>query len=334
MVLEEGGSTQLMSMTRNKLASPAAFRPIPAKYRASDSVFRSASKFMSNAAPALVFRFRGCRILATRRGPQYAAPFTFLSLRLPLALPSVAAVGLAKPRWPAVHANGLTLSWPGADARGSPRQPLFAIFGAIRRRDGGWCWHCKPLATACSPRGFRRDVSSRAPMVRRGHRFRRRGGHRLAQDRCVRADLRGLAAGGADQPGPLTAGNALSAPVLPTADLRTAALIQFAASLLLTLPGLRLRGARIVWHRRCSLPRSPSGDRASIFAVGALHTLMRRGCPRVSNMLYLPPVVAVFAEWALFDVSPTLVTLLGVAVTSVGWSIWRYRPRPASEMAS
>ena len=61
---------------------------------------------------------------------------------------------------------------------------------------------------------------------------------------------------------------------------------------------------------------APSGN---FLAVNALHTLMRRGeATRVSGMLYLPPIVAVALEWPLFGVVPTLLSLIGIAVTCVG----------------
>ena len=55
---------------------------------------------------------------------------------------------------------------------------------------------------------------------------------------------------------------------------------------------------------------------ASILAVNALHTLMRRGeATRVTSLLYLTPIIAVALEWVMFDVRPTLLTTLGIAVT-------------------
>ena len=58
---------------------------------------------------------------------------------------------------------------------------------------------------------------------------------------------------------------------------------------------------------------------ASILGVNALHTLMRRGeATRVSSMLYLPPIFAVAMEYLVFDVVPTAISFVGIAVTSVG----------------
>ncbi|MCY1382117.1 EamA-like transporter family protein [compost metagenome] len=57
----------------------------------------------------------------------------------------------------------------------------------------------------------------------------------------------------------------------------------------------------------------------SIFAVNALHTLMRRGhATRVTSLLFLTPIVAVLLEWMMFDVLPTWLSVMGIAVTCAG----------------
>ena len=67
---------------------------------------------------------------------------------------------------------------------------------------------------------------------------------------------------------------------------------------------------------------------ASILAVNALHTLMRRGeATRVTSLLYLTPIIAVALEWLMFDVRPTLLTTLGIAVTCAGVAMVAWRPR-------
>ena len=67
---------------------------------------------------------------------------------------------------------------------------------------------------------------------------------------------------------------------------------------------------------------------ASILAVNALHTLMRRGeATRVTSLLYLTPIIAVALEWAMFSVRPTLLTTIGIAVTCAGVAMVAWRPR-------
>jgi drug/metabolite transporter (DMT)-like permease len=70
---------------------------------------------------------------------------------------------------------------------------------------------------------------------------------------------------------------------------------------------------------------------ASILAVNALHLLMRRGeATRVTSLLYLTPIIAVVLEWVMFDVRPTLLTAVGIAVTCAGVALVAWRPRMAS----
>jgi drug/metabolite transporter (DMT)-like permease len=58
---------------------------------------------------------------------------------------------------------------------------------------------------------------------------------------------------------------------------------------------------------------------ASIFAVNALHTLMRHGqATKVTSILYLTPIVAVVLEYLLFGVLPSTLTFAGIAVTCAG----------------
>ena len=72
---------------------------------------------------------------------------------------------------------------------------------------------------------------------------------------------------------------------------------------------------------------------ASILAVSALHTLMRHGeATRVTSLFYLTPVFAVVLEFALFKVVPSIVSILGIAITCAGVALvaWK-RDQPAPE---
>ena len=61
---------------------------------------------------------------------------------------------------------------------------------------------------------------------------------------------------------------------------------------------------------------------ASIFAVNALHTLMRHGqATKVTSILYLTPIFAVVLEYLMFGVVPSALTLVGIAVTCLGVSL-------------
>ena len=65
---------------------------------------------------------------------------------------------------------------------------------------------------------------------------------------------------------------------------------------------------------------------ASILAVSALHLLMRRGqAARATSLVYLTPLFAVVPEWVMFGVTPTALSVIGIATTcaGVGLAVWR-----------
>ncbi len=74
---------------------------------------------------------------------------------------------------------------------------------------------------------------------------------------------------------------------------------------------------------------------ASILAVNALHTLMRRGqATRVTSLIYLTPIFAVALELILFNVVPTAISLIGIVITCLGVALVSWRPRPSLKAAS
>jgi drug/metabolite transporter (DMT)-like permease len=127
----------------------------------------------------------------------------------------------------------------------------------------------------------------------------------------------------------ITAGTLYQRTFCPAVDLRAASVVQFVASFVVLAP-------LAVWVEDFRfVPAWPMFGAiaflvifASILAVNALHTLMRRGeATRVTSLLYLTPIIAVALEWAMFDVRPTLLTTLGIAVTCAGVAMVAWRPR-------
>jgi drug/metabolite transporter (DMT)-like permease len=110
-------------------------------------------------------------------------------------------------------------------------------------------------------------------------------------------------------------------------DLRSASLIQFAASLTVLLPAaLVVEG----WHVRWTWPLVGASAflviGASILALNAFHLLMRRGeATRVASLIYLTPVIAVLLEYLLFDVIPTGPSLVGMGVVCAGVALVAFR---------
>ena len=118
----------------------------------------------------------------------------------------------------------------------------------------------------------------------------------------------------------LTGGTLYQRRFCPKVDLRSGALIQFAASLLVLAPlGLAFEDFRVQWSWALFGSIAFLVIFASILGVNALHTLMRRGeATRVTSMLYLPPVFAVAMEYFVFGVIPTPLSIAGIVITSIG----------------
>jgi drug/metabolite transporter (DMT)-like permease len=131
----------------------------------------------------------------------------------------------------------------------------------------------------------------------------------------------------------VTAGTLYQRVFCPTVNLYSAAWIQFAASLALLAPlALAFEGARVQWSWALAGSIAFLVILASIFAVNALHTLMRHGqATKVTSILYLTPIVAVVLEYLLFGVVPSALTLVGIAVTCLGVALVAARAgRPAA----
>jgi drug/metabolite transporter (DMT)-like permease len=127
----------------------------------------------------------------------------------------------------------------------------------------------------------------------------------------------------------VTAGTLYQRVFCADVDLRAAALIQFAASLLLLLPlAWGVEDFAVRWTAPLVGSVVFLVVFASIGAVSALHALMRQGnATRVTSLLYLTPIVATLLEWLLFGVAPTLPGLTGIAITCAGVAMIAPRPR-------
>ena len=121
----------------------------------------------------------------------------------------------------------------------------------------------------------------------------------------------------------VTAGTLYQRVFCPTVNLYGAAWVQFAASLVLLAPlAFAFEGAKVNWSWALFGSIAFLVVLASIFAVNALHTLMRHGqATKVTSILYLTPIFAVVLEYLMFGVVPSALTLVGIAVTCLGVSL-------------
>ena len=130
----------------------------------------------------------------------------------------------------------------------------------------------------------------------------------------------------------VTAGTLYQRLFCPTVNLYSAAWVQFAACLVAIAPlAVLVEGARVHWAWPLFGAVAFLVIFASIFAVNALHTLMRHGqATKVTSILYFTPIFAVVLEYLMFGVVPSALALAGIAVTCAGVAMTVWRPRERS----
>ncbi len=270
----------------------------------------------------------GSGYLASKTGMQYAAPFTFLSLRFAFGLLCLLPLVLLarNRRWPQswretghicvagllMHAVNLGGShytqWFGMSAGNTALilalQPLLtAVFAQKRMGE---------KLSAVHWAGILMGLGGVAMVV-----WPKMNLQAMAWASLVSVTISLLA---------ITAGTLYQRVYCPHADLRVGALIQFGASLLVLAPlAWVVEGFVVHWSWPLVISIVFLVVCASILGVNALHTLMRRGqATRVTSLLFLTPIVAVLLEWLMFGVVPGLVTAIGIAVTCAGvWLVVR-----------
>ena len=274
--------------------------------------------------PALAWYFVavwGSGFVATKIGLSHAPPFTFLSLRFAFGLACLVPIALiVRPRWPrsvaelrhviaagllmhAVHLGGshytqyLGMS-AGITAVLLSIQPLLTAMIAAR-------WMGEKL-TRLQWAGIAIGLVGVALVV----------WHKID---VHEAGLGSLVAVAVALIG-VTAGTLYQRTFCPLVDLRAASVIQFACTLVVLLPlAWTFESATVVWSWSLAGAIVFLVIGASILGVNALHTLMRRGqAARVASLIYLTPVFAVVPELVLFGVVPSGLSLVGIAVTTLG----------------
>ncbi len=263
----------------------------------------------------------GSGYLATKAGLHYAAPFTFLALRFAFGLAILAPLALAwRPRWPETPAEwghvvvaGLLVH--AANLGGSHYAQYLGMSAGVTALLLG----AQPLVTAV--------IASRFLGERLHARHWTGVGLGLAGVALVvwhKVDVRAVTAGSlvavSVSLAAITAGTLYQRAFCPRADLRAAALVQFAACGAVMAPlAWAVEGFAVRWAWGLAAAVAFLVIFASLLAVSALHLLMRRGhATRVTSLMYLTPLVAVALEWALYGVVPTSLTAAGIAVTCAG----------------
>ena len=271
----------------------------------------------------------GSGFIATKIGIQYAAPFTFLSLRFAFGILCLIPLVLwLKPAWPKTQREWLHVIIAGllmhaVHLSGSHYAQYLGMSAGI----AAVILALQPLATALIVRGSG-DRVTRLQWFGIALGF---AGvalivwHKIDVQAVSLGSLVAVVVGLAA----LTVGTLYQRKFCPTVDLRSSALIQFAVSLVAVLPlSIAFEGAKVQWSWPLLGTIAFLVIGASILAVNALHTLMRHGeATRVTSMMYLPPIFAVAMEYLVFSVVPTAISLVGIAVTSVGVAMAMHRTR-------
>jgi drug/metabolite transporter (DMT)-like permease len=275
----------------------------------------------------------GSGFIATKIGLLHAAPFTFLTLRFTFGiLCLIPIVIITRPRWPrsqsefghvvaagllmhAVHLGGshytqyLGMS-AGITALLLSTQPLLTAVIA-----GRW------MGETLVPRqwlGILIGLAGVTLVV--WHKV----DIREATAGCLIAVTISLAG--------VTAGTLYQRTFCPAADLRSASLIQFIAAIAVLAPlAYIIEDIHVEWSWSLAGSIVFLVIGASMLAVSALHTLMRRGqATRVTSLLYLTPIFAVLLEFFFFGRVPTATSLVGIVVTCSGVALVAWRaPRSA-----
>ena len=272
----------------------------------------------------------GSGYLASKVGMQYTPPFTFLSLRFALGVLLIVPLALlAGPIWPRgrllVHVVVAGLLMHAINLGGSHYSQYLGMSAGIT----ALILALQPLVTAMIA----------APLMNERLRSPQWLGIALGLLGVAlvvwhKIDLRALTLPAlvavSISLGAVTAGTLYQRIFCPSVDLRAAGAVQFVASLLVLAPlAVVVEGFPVRWSWQLVASILFLVILASIFAVNALHTLMRRGqATRVTSLLYLTPIIAVALEWAMFGVQPTLVTTLGIAITCAGVALVAWQPAP------
>lgn len=301
---------------RIALPSPSTMKPIAPAAPSSTRAVR----FDTFLAWYFVLMW-GSGYLASKTGMQYAAPFTFLSLRYIFGvLCLIPWILIARPQWPSgpreffhicvagllMHAINLSGSHQaqylgmsaGITALILATQPLFTAVFAHRmmsERLAGVQW----LGVLLGLAGVMLVVW-----------------HKVDVQAVTIASLVAVAISLVA----ITAGTLYQRIFCKTSDLRSASFIQFVISLMVLVPLAWTQEAFVIeWSWPLVISIMFLVIFASIFAVNALHTLMRRGhATKVTSLFFLTPIVAVLLEWAMFNVVPTWLSVVGIAVTCAG----------------
>jgi len=263
----------------------------------------------------------GSGYVATKVGLQYAAPFTFLSLRFAFGLLCLLPIVLLfPPAWPRDrtelgHLVVAGLLMHAVQLGGSHYAQYLGMSAGV----AALVIACQPILTSVISWNFLGEKV--LPRQWLGIALGLAGVTLVVWHKFdIREVTWGSFAGTLVALGGVTAATLYQRTFSPRADLKAAAVIQFSASLAVLVPlGYAFEGFKVTFTWPLAGAIAFLVIFASILAVSVLHVLMRHNeATRVTSMMYLPPVFAVALEAAVFGVVPSGLAFAGMALTCAG----------------
>jgi len=270
----------------------------------------------------------GSGFIATKIGIQHAAPLTFLSVRFAIGVAClIPFVWLTRPRWPAsgmqwIHVALAGLLMHAMHLSGSHYSQYLGLSAGIV----AVLLCIQPLITALVAARWMQERLSRPQWLGV---FAGLAGVTLIVWHKIdvrEATLGSLIAVGFALAG-VTAGALYQRIFCPQVDLRAAAMVQFAATLVVLTPLALMfedNSVRWSWPLIGAIFYLVFG--ASLLGLSAWHYLMRHGgATRVTSLVYLTPAFAIVPEYLWFGVVPSLLSWAGIVITCFGVAllVWR-----------
>jgi drug/metabolite transporter (DMT)-like permease len=280
--------------------------------------------FLVAAMPGVFVVLWSTGFIGAKFGLPYAEPFTFLSLRFMAVIALLAAVALAtRAPWPRQPRLLGHLAVSGLLVHAVYLGGVFAAIKAgLPSGITALVVGLQPVLTALvAGKVLGERVSARQWA---GLSLGLAGVAMVLSTRLTGLDMtalpwRGLGLAAASLLG-MTAGTLYQKRFCTGMDLRTGAVIQYAAAGLLIAPAAALTETmRVQWTAEFIFALAWLVVVLSVGAISLLMTLIRMGeAARVASLFYLVPPVTALMAWALFDERLGMLGLAGMAVAAMG----------------
>jgi len=279
-------------------------------------------------APIFVFLW-STGFISAKLGLPFAEPLTFLCARYVLVIAlMLAATRIFRAQWPNSRRDVMHIAMAGALIQATYLGGVFmAIHQGLPAGLTALIVGLQPIVTALAADWLLREKVTRAQWMGLALGFcgvalvvlhSRTPGMSDAWNISALWPAIGALAG-------ITLGTVYQKRFCPAFDLRTGAVIQFSASLLLTLPiAAASETLHIDWTAQFVFALLWAVCMLSLTAISVLNILIRRGTAvHVTSLFYLTPPTTALIAWLLFNESLQALALLGMALAVFG--VWLSR---------